>query len=499
MMRRTRAFTLCLLCGCFWKSVAQSGTAVERNDAAELQSRMERLMHAIDEAQARVEAEQKDLVALRDEARALQAALQTPGAKYPAESPAAITAMSSSTTNSEQQDMLVSQIATLDQVKVETLSKYPVRVYGTILLNGFANSSGVDEAAAPSASFGGQGSTGLAVRQTSLGLDATGPRLLGALSRADVTVDFFGATQSAGYANAGGLVRLRTAHAVLAWKSTEAFFAYDRPLISPYKPESLVAAAVPELAWSGNLWSWNPQAGVSHTWGSRLRTQAALIDAADPGYGAGPVAGSQPSPPSLAEASRFPGVEARVALAGSEEGDGFSVGIGGYFAPHRFSTSLYGAGSNFNAWASTLDLRLPLPRRLSFTASAYRGEALGGLGGGGYRDYVYRHQGSGIAVRALDDVGGWAQLHQAVSQKISWNVGFGLDNPFARQLRAYPGDGFQNLYQNIARNRTIFANVLYSPRAYLIFSAEYRNLRTAPIQGQLWTTNVTGLGAAYRF
>ena len=38
---------------------------------------------------------------------------------------------------------------------------------------------------------------------------------------------------------------------------------------------------------------------------------------------------------STGEASRWPGAETRLALAGGKTGGGFEVGVGGLFAPHR--------------------------------------------------------------------------------------------------------------------------------------------------------------------
>ena len=191
-------------------------------------------------------------------------------------------------------------------------------------------------------------------------------------------------------------------------------------------------------------------------------------------------------------------MEARVSLLGLDDTTGFAIGAGGYFSPHSFDLAGIGRGS-FDAWASTLDLRTPLGRGLSFTATAYRGLGLGGLGGGGFHDYVYSGNTGGFAYRAVDDVGGWAQLHQMVNQRFSWNVGVGLDNAFGRELRDYISGNVDSSYADVARNRTVFANFLFSPRAYLLFSAEYRNLRTTPVQGPSWQSNVTGVGAAYRF
>ncbi len=99
-------------------------------------------------------------------------------------------------------------------------------------------------------------------------------------------------------------------------------FRYDRPIFSPDSPTSLTAVAVPALAWSGNLWTWNPQLGVTQNFGSHdsplLQLQAALIDVGDaPLSPRAASSGNSPVvPPASSEESRWPGVEARVALLG---------------------------------------------------------------------------------------------------------------------------------------------------------------------------------------
>lgn len=393
----------------------------------------------------------------------------------------------------EQQAMEASQIATLDQSKVESDSKYPVRINGMILLNGFANSAGTDVAAVPTSAIGGRGDTGMSLRQTMLGIDARGPRLLGAQSHADIRVDFFGTSTDSAYNNAGGLLRLRTAHASLQWKHTEAFFEMDRPLLNPHTPTSLTAVAVPELAWAGNLWSWVPQFGVTHTMGERrrLRVQAALIDPGDPPYATIPN-GTSVQGFNLAEHSRTPGVESRIAFLGADDENGLQIGVGGYFSRH---TTV--GRRNFDASATTLDWRVPLWRNAGITGNAYYGRALGGLGAGGYKDYVYRSDTSGVVITAPRDAGGWIQLKQTFNQRFDWNTGFGIDNVYAADLR--PNTLSPSVYGNIARNRAVYSNLIYTPRAYLLFSAEYRYLTTWPVAGSAWNANIFGLAAGYRF
>jgi len=471
------------------------------------EQKVQRLTAAVVQAQAQMGAYQKQLQDLQQQLAILlqQMNAEKSGAPAPLLAPPQTTqenagvAAAASTASlediRERQAVQESQIATLDQTKVETESKYPLRVSGLVLFNGFVNTRQVDIAPDPTYALTGSGSTGFSMRQTVLGLDARGPHLFGAASHADVRVDFFGSSISrSGYATVG-LLRLRTAHATLDWANTEAFVELDRPLISPNVPSSLVVVASPEFAWSGNLWTWNPQIGVSQqialTDSKRLKLQAALIDVADP-YLTGTTLST--STVSLSELSRWPGTEARIAFAEGEADKGLEIGVGGYFSPHETTYNM-----RFNAWAGTVDLRLPLRRHFEMTANAYRGQALGGLGGGGYVDYLYRYNGTTEIARGLDDVGGWTQLTTKVGERLQFNGGYGIDNPFAKEIRAGLAVEDNLPYYGLARNRSFFGNVIYSPSAYLLFSLEYRRLWTNNITGPTNFSNVIGIGAGYKF
>jgi hypothetical protein len=398
------------------------------------------------------------------------------------------------------------QIATHDQTKVGSESKYPVKITGLILFNGFVNTSGVDIPATPTVASPGSGSTGASVRQTVLGIDASGPHLFGARSYADLRVDFYGnavapvsGVSVGSYSTNDSFLRLKTAHAGLQWDNTEAAFSFDRPIISPDSPSSLTAVAIPPLAWSGNLWAWNPQLtltqNVPFSESHSLQLQAAMIDAGDPPISLSGLNSSSAVPPSGAEQSRWPGLEARIALLGSDRDDRDHFGVGGYFSPHVLPS-----GRRYDAWAGTLDARFHLPARLELSGSFYRGLALGGLGGGAYKDYGYFYAVNQDVYyfRPLNDVGGWAQLKEKWSERLEFNAAFGIDNAFADDLHRYviPAG---TMYQNLARNRTWTGNVIYSPSAYLLFSLEYRYLASAPITGAPSASNIIGLSAGYKF
>jgi hypothetical protein len=174
--------------------------------------------------------------------------------------------------------------------------------------------------------------------------------------------------------------------------------------------------------------------------------------------------------------------------------------VGGYFSPHTTPDR-----SSFDAWAGTIDLRLPMTRFFEMTANAHRGQALAGLGAGGYVNYYELYAGPAEIVHALDDVGGWTQLKANAGQRVELNFGFGTDNPFAKEVHA----ALSSLnalaiissppYPGLARNRSFFSNVIYSPSAYLLLSFEYRRLWTNYATGPTDFSDSIGIGAGYKF
>ncbi len=397
----------------------------------------------------------------------------------------------------EKQDVEESQLAVQEQTKVRSESRYPVTLSGMILINGFANSHAVDAAPTPTMALSGPGATGVTVRQSVLGIDASGPHLFGARSHADLRIDFAGAQPASSYSNGLGFFRLRTAHAELDWPHTRAFFSLDRPLLSPDTPTSLTAVAEPALAWSGNLWAWNPQGGVSQDLpihrAAVVQMQAAFIDAADPPNPHGSSSPLPIIPPSTSEQSRWPGLEARLAVLNSGGDSEAHLGVGGFFAPHRTA-----GGTTFNSWAGTLDFHTRVFPHMVLAGSAYRGQALGGLGGGAYKDVVYRLSGGEAYFRTLDDMGGWMQAKQRVNERLEFNEAFGIDNVPAYQLLPFAIAGPGNYY-NLARNRTFTGNVIYKPSAYLLYSIEYRRIESSYVNSPTASSDVIGVAAGYRF
>ncbi len=128
------------------------------------------------------------------------------------------------------------------------------------------------------------------------------------------------------------------------------------------------------------------------------------------------------------------------------------------------------------------DIELPLGHQLSLSGKFYRGRAVGGLYGGFGQSVLFNGDPTyaGTEVRALNSIGGWTQLKYRPRNKWEFNAAFGMENPFASDLRYFPypvsyGD------PSLARNLASFVNMIYRPRSDLLFSAEYRHLTTYSI------------------
>ena len=478
--------------------LAQSQPAADES----LEVKVQQLTEALGQAQKQIEQSQHELDELRLQMKALQQQVASPN---PGTSESDFARLSTAVDQiREEQAVEQTQIATHEQSKVESDSKFPVKVTGLVLLTGFVNTAQVDNPVSPSIILSGAGSTGASMRQTVLGLDARGPHLFNAETHADVRVDFDGVPISNGNAAnayAGGVLRLRTAHADLEWNRTQAFFALDHPIVSPNSPTSFTAVAVPAMGWSGNLWTWNPQAGIRQDFtlpgAQRIRAQAALIDVMNPvQIYDGTAAQAAITTPTTAELSRWPGAEGRLAFLGGAENSGIQLGAGGLFVPHRSI-----GGTRFNSWAGTLDYRIPVTAHAEISGGGYWGAALGGLGGGAFKDYVFSLNPlspRGYSFENLHAIGGWTQFKARMNQEFEFNAAAGTDQVPASELRPYAGDAAA-YYLNLARTLTYTGNVIYHPSAYLTFSLEYRHLQSAPVNEYSTSGEILGIATGYSF
>jgi len=485
-----------------------------------MESRLDEVTSALSQTQQMLERSLVEIQRLRTEIDALRA--QTPGAAtaVPAAETAGIqnapavldhpTVAGSGTppddlkTLHEEVDALQSEIKQHDQTKVETASKYPLRVTGLALFNAFSNAGVVDDVELPTFALqrgpgSSHGSAGATLRQTLLALEATGPRLGSARSFADISIDFFGnvSTNAYGYSSPSGLVRLRQGQVGLAWDKTTAQVGFTGPLISPLSPTSFATVAQPALAGSGNLWTWVPQLRVEQripiSDQRSLALEAGLIYPQSPGYAAIQL-------DSPVEASRRPGYEGRISYRAHDTGSGnrrpFVLGVGGYSA-----NQFYSSATHIHSWAVTGDWQVPLGARLELAGEVYRGSALGGLGGGAYKDILTGTDTvSGLArTTGVDTEGGWSQLKLRFGSTLETNAIFGMDEALSSNFDGLILSTSTYPLELYARNQSVVGNLIFRPRTYLILSPEYRRILSWRYTGSASVANIFTLTAGFQF
>ncbi len=439
----------------------------------------------------------QEIAALRDQMRTIQQRLgvpaqATPAAPAPADrsqfptlsdinqNPSAVQAEAPSS----DQDLIAAKVAEYEQTKVESVSRYKVRLNGMVLMNTYSNFGNVDVTDLPNRAFRGSagnngGDTGATLRQTTLGVEVIGPVVGGARSSADAEVDFYGGLPATHYGASMGIARLRTAHARLDWKNWSVIAGQDTPFFSPLSPTSYASIAEPALSWSGNLWVWQPQIRAERRWTisekSTLAWSFGILDTLTEE----PPDNTFNRTPDNAEASRLPAFGTHFGWNAIARGQTASAGFGGYYGRQN-----WGFSKDIDSWLVTGDFNLPLTRTVALSGEIYRGQAIGGLGGGiwmsalfdGDPDLATTH------IRPLNDIGGWSQLKFHPVNKLEFNAVAGTSNPLSKDLEFFAKPRTY-AFTPLSRNQTLIFNSIFRPRSNLLFALEYRHLRTYGLTG----------------
>ena len=376
----------------------------------------------------------------------------------------------------ESSELLTSKLDDQYQTKVDAASKYRLRLSGIVLLNLFSNHGIVDSQDVPTwaipqiPNVAGQ-TLGASMRQSEIGLEVFGPHLLGARTSGDLQLDFAGGSPNLPNGVNFGLARLRIASMRLDWNNTSIVAGQDNAFFSPLSPTSFASLALPAFSYAGNLWGWIPQVRMEHRFnlsdGQTITLQGGIMDN---------VTSELPSSfapfAQAGESSGQPAYATRLAWTRNIFGMPLTLGAATYYSRQN-----WGLNHNVDGWAAMTDWSVPLTKRVSLTGEFYRGRAIGGLGGAVGRSVLLSSDSSQVS--PLNSVGGWSQLKISASNKLEFNGAFGVDNPFAADVRGFPlSPGFP---APLLQNRSSLVNVIYRPRSDLLFSGEYRHLRTFDI------------------
>jgi hypothetical protein len=400
----------------------------------------------------------------------------------------------------ENQQLMDAKITEQNQTKVESASKYRVRLSGIVLMNVFANRGIVDsqdipEMATEPGPLDSAGAFGASLRQSQVGLEAFGPDVAGAHTSANIKFDFAGGFPDLSNGTSLGIMRLRTGVIRFDWSSTSIIAGQDQLFFAPLTPTSLASLAVPALSYAGNLWGWTPQVRVEHRFAvsenSSLLIQGGILDSLT----GEPPMSTYERQPTWGEQSGQPAYATRVSWRVRAFDQDLTIGAGGYYGRQN-----WGFNRNVDGWAGTTDLTLPLGSLFEFTGEFYRGRAVGGLSAAFGQDVLL--SGSiddpATTVKGLDSMGGWTQLKFKPTAKFEVNGAVGVDNPFGGELRRFPltSSFYGPLF---SKNWSPFINFIYQLRSDVLFSAEYRRLQTFQLDAGSYSANHVALSVGYLF
>lgn len=532
---RRAAFAVPIFIVCSALAVAQEPSPSPNPDAnatitavRDLQEQVRQLRAMVEEmrsenAQSRTEMQQlrRELQATRgllsvDSARSTMAGQSPYGTSVQDPAPASRGSVSVTSTGSSEQApaTLESRVQKLEEstsllgskvdeqygTKVESASKYRVRLSGIVLMNAFHNNGNtnnidIPDFAQPVAPGTSLASIGATLRQSEVGLEIFGPNVGGAKTSANIQMDFAGGFAATGNGVNFGLVRLQTANLHFDWKNTSVIAGQDSLFISPLSPTSFATLAIPTFAYGGNLWAWTPQLRVEQRLNISdqqvVTFQAGVLDNLDWEY---PPDQFYRAAPQAGEQSGQPAFGARTAWSRPVFERPLSFAVAGYYGRQNWTW-----GRFVDAWAGMIDWQIPILPRLTLSGEVYRGSGIGGLGAAQGRSIVWGAKPSATApIRAVDDVGGWSQLKLRLTSKLEANGAFGDDNALTGEIRGFAIDA-NNFGPILGRNRDALGNLVFRPRSDLLFAAEFRRLHSFPVYSSSSTLNQINLAMGILF
>jgi hypothetical protein len=389
----------------------------------------------------------------------------------------------------------------LQQDKVESSSKYRLKLSGIALFNAFGETGHVDNLDAPSVAVpqspgASSGSLGVSLRQSIVGLAGVGPNIYGARTSGDVQMDFFGGLPSGYGAATSGVMRLRVARFRFDWENTSVVVGLDAPFFSPNTPTSYMSLAVPGFASAGNLWTWTPTIRVEQRWLTSVSLFKIEVGVMDPSRYAASSASVRAANPG--ENSRQPAYSLRISANGKSENRPLSIGVSGIYFPQR-----YFGGATVSGWGGVTDWRLPLLPHTELSGEFFAGKGLDIFGGVPYvlvqpSDLNRYNSVTAPALAGIRMLGGWSQVKVKLNVRNEFNFAAGSGARSARGTRqtALLDPTLQFLSR---RNDMWFANYIFRPRSDLVFSTEYRRLRTYQVSGTPAIAGQVGLAVGFIF
>jgi hypothetical protein len=370
-----------------------------------------------------------------------------------------------------------SRVDELAQSKVEASQRFPIRVTGMALFNGFLNSRGSGGQEYPTFAWpGNQSSGGGSFYQTTLGLEYSGPQtFLGGSVHGNVYMDFAGGSGTPldlGF-------RLRTGEIEIDWADRSIMVGQESPIFAPREPASLAQVEFAPLSGAGNLWAWMPQVRfeqkIRFTGETGVRAQFGAVETSE----ISPYQQSGPYTP-VPEPAR-PGIEGRFEFYHRfQHDDGPRIEI----APGFHTSITHVAGTSVPSNLFSLDWFANPLSKLEVTGAFFSGQNVAPVGG--LQGYTILPGGIAIPIHSK---GGWSQLTLLAASRLSFHIFSGLEDGRAADLGNYA----------IGRNWLFGANMFFRLAPNVLAGAEVSQARTNYIDSRLRINNHYDLALAYLF
>lgn len=378
--------------------------------------------------------------------------------------------------------LIQAQLEEHSRTKVESNSKFPLRLFGTIVSNTILNTGepnwlDIGNVVMPQPAGLPTGSFTSTLRQSRVGAILDGPAIGSMRTSGLLAIDFFGGMPNFQTGEVHMLPRLLYAYMRIESPRTAFQVGQDHMILAPKNPTSLAGLAFPIMFRTGNLYLRVPQVRAE-----RVLASGAFGEIRAVGGITAPVGGDNPTtayvfvPPNLAgERSRRPGYQTRFSWqatpAGPYEEPAWEFGASGHYSRERYLTGVS------PSWAASVDF--------DATAGPF------GVGGEFFAGRNIDAFGASMAQIAKSR-GGFVEARIAATRRLDFNGGFGSD-------RLYDLARFPAAPVNLHRNSSIFGNTIYQLIPELAISLEYRRLETKPRVGAVRKNDHFNLTFAYSF
>jgi len=360
-----------------------------------------------------------------------------------------------------------------------TVSKIPVKIYGSILFNASYLSHGANTIDIPlfpqkqgSSSDQNHQNFNTTLRQSRFGLRYEGKIFDDAKLTGVFEFDLLGGKPAFSNGVNFDIFRLRLAYGRIDWANDSLEAGQDWAVFAPLNPTSLASFAIPGFSTSGNLWNRMPQLRYEHRKGekSKFIFTTALLDP-----NAGDISGNPAARViGLGERGSLPAFETRLGFTTPSHGKESSAGVSAHYSrllgvpgnpvgtTSRSPIDSYGVSGDANVWLSS---------GFRITGEAFHGRALGIFSG----DILQSAVVIGGRARGINSTGGWVELHgeaptgyQGSLVNLSVNFGYGIEDNRDQDLLV----GIRK------RNQTYMVNGQYKLSPNFTLALEYRRVLT---------------------